>query len=152
MGSVISYEKCSQCGGVYSIDYYYRTGEEYRFCQRCGKVHNHAIVRDENSNYCYDEDGKLKFEDVISQGYGCMALASKGFKTVYHLEKPVDEETKKEYLEIIEEEEIDKDNCYLTMWDEGKKEVVAVFGTLPGAYDELYCENQEEGEEHVDNS
>ena len=38
-----------------------------------------------------------------------------------------------------------------TMWDEEKKEVVAVFGTLPGTYDELYCENQEEGEEHVDN-
>ena len=80
MGSVISYEKCSQCGGVYSIDYYYRTGEEYRFCQRCGKVHNHAIVRDENSNYCYDEDGKLKFEEVTSQGYGTMALASKGLR------------------------------------------------------------------------
>ena len=146
MGSVISYEKCSQCGGVYSIDYCYRTGEEYRFCQRCGKVHNHAIVRDETSNYCYDEDGKLKFEDVSSQGYGCMALASKGLKTVYYLEKPVDDETKKEYLEIIEEEEIDKENCYLTMWDEEKKEVVAVFGTLPKTYDELYCENREEGE------
>ena len=99
----------------------------------------------------YDEDGKLKFEDVSSQGYGCMALSSNGLKTVYHLEKPVDDETKKEYLEIIEEEEIDKDNCYLTMWDEGKKEVVAVFGTLPKTYDELYCDNREEGEEHVDN-
>ena len=67
MGSVISYEKCSQCGGVYSIDYYYRTGEEYRFCQRCGKVHNHAIVRDENSNFCYDENGK-EYELEVMQG------------------------------------------------------------------------------------
>lgn len=54
MGSTISNEKCSQCGGIYVIDYYYRTGEEYQFCQRCGKLHNHAIVRDENKNYCYD--------------------------------------------------------------------------------------------------
>ena len=54
MGSTISNEKCSQCGGIYVIDYYYRTGEEYQFCQRCGKLHNHAIVRDENKNYCYE--------------------------------------------------------------------------------------------------
>ena len=151
MGSTISNEKCSQCGGIYVIDYYYRTGEEYQFCQRCGKLHNHAIVRDENKNYCYDENGKLKFEDVSSQGFGCMAIASKGFKSIYHLDKPVDEEIKKEYLGILEEDEIDKDECYLTTWDDDKKEVVAVFGTLPKAYDEIYCETQEEGEEHVDN-
>ena len=80
-----------------------------------------------------------------------MAIASKGFKSIYHLDKPVDEEIKKEYLGILEEDEIDKDECYLTTWDDDKKEVVAVFGTLPKAYDEIYCEAQEEGEEHVDN-
>ena len=151
MGSVISYEKCSQCGGVYSIDYYYRTGEEYRFCQRCGKVHNHSIVRDENSNYCYDENGKLKFEDVDSQGFGCMAIASKGFKTVYHIERNVDEEIKKEYLEIIKEEGIESNKCYLTNWDDEKKEVGAVFGSLPKSYDALYLEGHQEGEENGDN-
>ena len=61
------------------------------------------------------------------------------------------EEIKKEYLGILEEDEIDKDECYLTTWDDDKKEVVAVFGTLPKAYDEIYCEAREEGEEHVDN-
>ena len=53
--------------------------------------------------------------------------------------------------EILNEEEIDKDDCYLTTWDDEKKEIVAVFGTLPKSYDEIYSEQHEEGEEDGDN-
>lgn len=142
MGSFISSEKCSQCGGVYNIEDYYKTGERYCFCQHCGKIHNHAIVRDKNKNFCRDENGKLIFEDVMSQGYGCMAIASKGLRTVYHIDKPIDNEIKNEYLKIIDEEGIDKDKSYLSMWDEEKNEVVALFGTLPKSYDELLVDAQ----------
>ena len=141
MGSVISYEKCSQCGGVYVIDYNYRTGEEYHFCQRCGKLHNHAIVRDENEDFCYDENDELKFKDESCNGYGCMALASQGFTSIYHIDRPVDDEIKEEYLEIVSGEDVDKDECYLTIWDEEKAEIRALFGKLPESYDELYCDD-----------
>ena len=51
--------------------------------------------------------------------------------------KPIDEEIKKEYLEALEGEGVIKDKCYLSSWDEEKKEIVAIFGTLPKSYDEM---------------
>ena len=53
-----------------------------------------------------------------------------------------DEKIKKEFLENIEKEGVVKDKCYLSSWDEEKKEIVAIFGNLPKSYDELEASYQ----------
>ena len=42
----------------------------------------------------------------------------------------------------IEKEGVVKDKCYLSSWDEEKKEIVAIFGNLPKSYDELEASYQ----------
>lgn len=36
MGSVQELTKCKQCSGGYTLDDYYKTGEQYGSCYRCG--------------------------------------------------------------------------------------------------------------------
>ena len=49
MGSVLSEEKC-KCGGVVTIDDYYKTFEIYVSCNRCGYFYSRELKRDENYN------------------------------------------------------------------------------------------------------
>lgn len=54
MGSVISYEKCPNCGTQDSLygDFNYKNNEEWSSCNECGYYHSFRWDR--------DEDGKLK--------------------------------------------------------------------------------------------
>jgi len=63
MGSVIDIENCPNCGGqnTYHVEDYYKTGEVYRFCMKCGYVHNH--IRTENG-----------FNEVKDGGYGVLKI------------------------------------------------------------------------------
>ena len=40
MGSVIDYIECPHCGQEAYIDFYYKTGEEYINCNKCGYQEN----------------------------------------------------------------------------------------------------------------
>ena len=55
MGSVIDYPECPNCKHEAYSDFYYKTGEEYMFCNNCG-YHYSAV-------YKRDEDGKLITKD-----------------------------------------------------------------------------------------
>ena len=143
MSSGISHEKCPQCGGVYV--YQTECGqflEEYTRCNRCGKSTELFVKRDSSGKPVLDDAGNVVWINNSKDGYGCIAIAKERVTVVYDLAKPVDEEIKKEYLETLEEEGVIKDKCYLSSWDEEKKEIVAIFGTLPKSYDELEANSE----------
>lgn len=67
MGSVISYNKCPYCGAEndeYIVDYYYKTGEMYSFCTRCGSHHDISLKRDENGHYAFNEPKHYDFSKI----------------------------------------------------------------------------------------
>ena len=48
MGSVMDYMECPNCGDdKVAVDYYYKTGDEYALCNKCG--YNHQVVNREES-------------------------------------------------------------------------------------------------------
>ena len=150
MSSVQDYEKCPQCGGVYVVEFNCRTYEEYKFCNRCGKKNKFVIARDKDGKAIMeDEDKKIpKYSTENNDGYGCFAIAGKkGVTAVYHFDNPVDvEQIKSEHLKILKEsaKEIDEEGCYMTYWDDEKKEIVALFGKLPQSYDEIFEEDEKD--------
>lgn len=54
MGSVINCIECPNCSHEAYDDFYYKTGEEYIFCQNCGYVHS-TIIKVESSSKTLDE-------------------------------------------------------------------------------------------------
>ncbi len=143
MSSGISHDKCPQCGGVYVFQVDYGNFiEEYTRCNRCGKSTETIVKRDDSGNPVIDDAGNVVWIKDSKDGYGCVAIAKERVTVVYDLEKPVDEEIKKEYLKALEKEGVVKDKCYLSSWDNEKKELVAIFGTLPETYDELVAKRE----------
>ena len=147
MSSGISHGKCPQCGGVYI--YQTECGhflEEYTRCNRCGKSTETFVKRDDSGKPVIDGLGNVVWINNSKDGYGCVAIAKDRVTLVYDLEKPADEGIKREYLKAIEEEGVIKEKCYLSSWDEKKKEVVAIFGSLPKSYDELEANSESDAD------
>lgn len=137
MGSVQSEMKCPQCGGPMFVDYYYKTDEEYRFCNCCGKYESWTVVRDESGKAVLKKNGKAKYKHINRKGYGCAHFAfSDGISQNSCLSEPVRKKTKDEFLRLLDSTEgIVKDKCYLSKWDDKTKTVVMLYGQIP-KYDE----------------
>ena len=138
MGSVIDYTSCPQCGGEYYNDWNYRTGEEYRFCCRCGKTESWSIKRDSEGEACFDENQKLCYIEESHFGFGVAKFArANGIGTLMCASEPVDQELISDFLKTLETEpDLDKSQCYLTAWDAEKREVIAIYGKVPPLYEE----------------
>ena len=87
MGSVLDFIECPNCKHEASDDFYYKTGEEYIFCQNCGYHRSATIInRDKALNELSDLDWEIKENKhpfaayKISVhgniGYQCGSLAS----------------------------------------------------------------------------
>lgn len=87
MGSVLDFIECPNCKQEASSDFYYKTGEEYIFCQNCGYHRSATIINREKAlNELSDLDWEIKenkqpfgaykvsVRDCI--GYQCGSLAS----------------------------------------------------------------------------
>lgn len=138
MGSVMDIIECPQCGGLYTKDYYYKTGEEYRTCARCGRHEEWVIVRDENGKPVLNEKGHLQTNYELSEGFGSLKLAyTDGFGHIYSLSSSVDQALIDEFNRALEDPNIDKDGSYLSSWDTEKKELVMICGKMPETYAEF---------------
>lgn len=149
MISGIWHEKCPQCGGVYIFES--ECGnylEEYSWCNRCGKKTESSVARDKDGNVCFDVEGNVIWNNIASAGYGCFAIARDEASAIYHLTEPVNETIKQDFFKAIEEEGVIKEECYLTSWDDEKKELIAIFGKLPETYDEMMSEYEHCKEEN----
>lgn len=138
MGSVISYCKCERCGGLAYEDYYYYTQEEYHSCQNCGRGWKITLKRDENHKPILDENGKPIYEFKEWEGYGVVNYMGKaGVGNMYHLTEPLTEEIKQKFLKEIEvNEELLKEECYLTSWNEKTQKLEVVYGKVPPNFGE----------------
>jgi Zn ribbon nucleic-acid-binding protein len=56
MGSIIDYIACPNCGQEAYNDYYYKTGEEYINCQKCG-YHYSATYKTDDKGKFVTKDG-----------------------------------------------------------------------------------------------
>ena len=68
MGSVIEYEECPNCKFEESFmtDFYYKTGEEFGLCSKCGCTHSHFIKRDVNGKpLLIDPEKKCTFDNIV---------------------------------------------------------------------------------------
>ena len=90
MGSVLSDCECPQCNWPHAtLDYYYRSGEEYIMCGRCGSYFALTIVNRPESGE-YPKDWKPKFESVKNKNKHAFSVGDKimscgGFKTTKDL-------------------------------------------------------------------
>jgi hypothetical protein len=108
MDSVMTYEDCPHCNTEqesFHVNFYYKTGEEYAFCNLCGYGYTHSIRRDENGEpVLLDPEKGKSFDNVIYDSkdyqnpYGAYRLEYKGQigATVGCLAN------EQEYLEFIE--------------------------------------------------
>lgn len=143
MSSVQDYDKCPQCGGIYVRDFDCRTLEEFRYCNRCGKREEYTRKTDQQGDFVLDSEGRIQYQFTSSTGHGCLAVADrKGVRAVYHLLKPVDDEIRKDYLEMLNNPDVDPEKCYLTSWDSQMQEITAVFGILPLSFDESMVDTE----------
>lgn len=144
MGSVQDTIECPQCKGLYTTDFNYRTQEEYRHCSRCGRTEKWFLIRDSEGNVVLDGDGKAQMDYKLQAGNGSARISFKcGIAQLWSFSEPVNKEIEQAYLEALNNPEVNKEDCYLTSWDPQKNEVVAVFGSVPGTYDEFMGEEEE---------
>ena len=145
MSSVIDYEKCPRCGGIVSTEFDCRTSEIWKQCGTCGKTEGWHYERDENYDVILDENGSPKKTIDDFGGYGVASLNFGAVGVTYAFESNSDNELREAFYEEIEKnDKIVKEKCYLTVWDDEKKIVVAEFGTLPETYDELEARTKAE--------
>lgn len=138
MGSVQDMKKCPQCGGIYHTDYYYRSGEEYRHCFRCGRKESWTLVRDEERNPVLDNDGKFTMDYKLQEGFGSARIEFvNGLGQLWSFSEAVNQDIKNAYLKATETPDANKEQCYLSSWDPEKKEVVMLYGNMPETYDEF---------------
>lgn len=120
MGSVMDYEACKECGGVVFLDYYYHTGEEYKFCQRCGTVDFLVLKRDENGKVIKDKRPVL--ERDFRKGYGSYSIFYKeGNGQTGSFNEPITKEIVDRFIEIYRREDVDPDKTFLASWNEGEQ-------------------------------
>jgi len=73
MGSVMSNATCPSCEfeGAQD-DFYYKTGEQYMSCPRCGYFEGHTILSDEDGNFkrykSGAKKGEFKWKHEITKG------------------------------------------------------------------------------------
>lgn len=139
MGSTIDYSKCPRCGGIYYTDFNYNTGETFEFCQKCGRQNDYYFKRDDNGKVILNENQKPIVILNKHTGYGIAHFAFKGSSVseLHSLPRNQKKAIKAFFKELEENENVDKEKCFLSVWDKDKKEIVSKYGKLPENFDDL---------------
>lgn len=125
MGSIVEHIKCPVCSGVMVNDVYYRSGEEYANCLRCGIVRNCEWKRNESNELIKNDKGQILFDHVHLEGYGVYGIYNhEGSGQVGVLNKPITEDMIEEFRQTFENEVTDKDRSYVAKWEDGKQIVI----------------------------
>lgn len=76
MGSVLDYIDCPNCKHEATMDFYYKTGEEYVFCSHCGYYSTRSIInRAKPLNQLTPEDWEHK---LVDKPFGAFRVRYKG--------------------------------------------------------------------------
>ena len=80
MGSVLDFIECPNCKHEASDDFYYKTGEEYIFCQNCGYHRSATIInRDKPLNELTNADWEIRENKNPFGAYRVSARGSIGY-------------------------------------------------------------------------
>ena len=122
--------KCFQCGGVMLINVDVQTGHLHGSCSRCGRTTN--VIRQQGKS---GTEYTLEVDDHF--GYGSMSLVFEDGHTYFGaLKEPYNIEAGLAFDIAIRQDGIKTMECHMTRWDEGSKQVVSVYGTMPPLYEE----------------
>ena len=135
MGVAIFTEKCPQCGGVLWISQHTTLGHISTKCESCGMEYEEMHYPKEYYDEMIVEGAyeEVDYEDYWKEkGYGVVCIALKdGGEFRERIKFPYEEKKINEYLALFEQDEVDADKSYLTLWDEKNQKVVSVFGPMP---------------------
>ena len=112
MGSVIEYIDCPNCGSPDCFDdFYYKTGEEYIFCNKCGYHRSSHIISREKSldqltenDWEYNEStspyGAYRYSLIGNIGSTCGTLETESDADEFRIEMERNENGAIEYASI----------------------------------------------------
>ena len=137
MGSVIDHMDCPRCKSEYcTIDFYYKSGEEYVFCPDCGYNYQHHIERDEEGKVVKTGINGYKWTSNESEPYAALHLKyKKGFGSMGHINTEEDYNQMKEDVDkfieanpdvvLIETSRFDGKEIIKDIWYKKEKEEVS---------------------------
>ena len=122
MGSVIDDKKCEACDGVAFNDFYYRTGEEFSTCKRCGYSSSYCMKHNESGDVVLENNLPV-FVHKVSPGFGVFHITHRSTPVSQSgsFNKPINETTIEEFKKIFAQHDIDPKNSYLAKWEDGKQ-------------------------------
>lgn len=122
MASIMYAVKCPCCERSAFEDDYYKTGERYTFCMRCGFNYTKTIKT-------YTEKS-LEYKEETYAGQGVFVLMKKdGSRKSMMLNKTITDEDLQKYTAEYMDDEVNKEDSYLVTFKEGKFTIV--LGTPP---------------------
>lgn len=138
MGSVSDYVDCPQCDHPNCHrEYYYRSDEEYIFCDQCGYSYKRIAIIDRKRQkkdsenrlwYKRTKDKKMIFRVYEREGYGAFDIRYKdGSGRLGHLSKSSVKNLQKlvyDFKRDVDYPNIDIRNSHLRIWDNKQKQVV----------------------------
>src|SRR4051812_5844878 len=108
MASIMLYTKCPQCSGIAVMDDYYKIGDQYIWCERCGFSYT------KEQDHYDSKENKIYFKEEETKGYGMFKIVNKeGKSRLFPINNPLTEEQIKEYKEEMDRDDIDQEKCYL---------------------------------------
>lgn len=125
MGSIIEYAKCQTCEGVMVSDVFYRTGEEYSHCMRCGMVRNCELKRDDSNALVKNDKGQVLFDYTRLEGYGVYGIYNhEGVSELGVFNRPITEDMIENFRQLFDNEGTDQERSYVAKWEDGNQNVI----------------------------
>lgn len=118
MASTYSAIACPHCGCCATEDNYYKIGELFIWCYRCGYTYEKIID--------YWNENEPVFLEKEYKGYGICRLHKEnggGFNKI--LQRPLSSEEVNEYLDAFRKVDADLEKSYFTIFEEGEFQTLA---------------------------
>jgi len=116
MGSVIDYIECPNCKQEASMDFYYKTGEEYVNCNSCGYYYSSTIInRDKKLSELTQDDWKI---NELKNPYGAYRL--RVYNTVGYQCGSLENEEQYNYLKTANEVDVEIEFCSVSRLIDGE--------------------------------
>jgi len=133
MASIMLYWKCPHCAGIAVMDDYYKIGDQYLWCERCGYSYQ------KEQDYYDSQKNEIFFKETEQIGYGMFKIVNKeGKSQLVPIHSILTDERIEAYKKEMEREDIDKEKCYLVSYKDNELKVL--FGEVPELYFYTYDE------------
>lgn len=113
MASILFAVKCPHCGRSAFADDYYKTGEKFICCRRCGYNYSKLIK--------YETENSIEYKEIEWEGYGVILIVNKNGSrewTVFNYEITTGEI--EELNKAITAEDVEQSQSYFVIFKDGK--------------------------------